>query len=118
MDNLGEARRAMGSLDRTFREVLDGFAEGYSRYVRQHRHVLPAWVPEATAVDVLAYTRASAATAAASPALVRALLRKYPETPGAAGPPPAPGDLRVRRSHTFVPFTERPAAAPRPSAPR
>jgi len=79
MDNLGDARRAIGSLDRTFREVLESFAEGYNLYVRQHRDTLPPWVIEITSVDALAQTRASAATAAASPAIVRALQQKYPD---------------------------------------
>ena len=79
MDNLGEARRALATLDRTFRDVIDGFAEGYSLYVRQHRDALPPWVPEITAAEALAQTRAGAVTAAASPAIVRALQRKYPE---------------------------------------
>jgi len=79
MDNLGDARRAIGALDRTFREVLESFAEGYNLYVRQHRHTLPPWVIEITSVDALAQTRASAATAAASPAIVRALQQKYPD---------------------------------------
>jgi len=79
MDNLGEARRAIPTLDPTFRDVIDGFAQGYDLYVRQHRDTLPPWVPEITAADALAQTRAGAATAAASPAIVRALQRKYPE---------------------------------------
>ena len=87
MDNIGEARRAMGTLDRTFREALEGFAEGYNLYVRQHRDALPPWVIEITGADALAYTRASAATAAASAAIVRALQQKYPD---GAPPPPVP----------------------------
>ena len=78
MDNIGEARRALGTLDRTFREVLDGFAGGYNLYVQQHRDTLPPWVIEISSVDVLAQTHASAVTAVASPAIVRALQRKYP----------------------------------------
>ncbi len=79
MDNLGEARRSIRSLDRTFRGVLEGFAEGYSLYVRRHRDTLPPWVIEITGVDALAQTRAGAATAVASPAIVRALQQKYPD---------------------------------------
>ncbi len=67
LDNSGEARRAFPTLDRTFREVLDGFAQGYNLYVRQHRDTLPPWVIEISGVDALAQTNASAATAAAPP---------------------------------------------------
>jgi acyl-homoserine-lactone acylase len=90
MDNIGEARRAIGSLDRTFREVLEGFAGGYSLYVRQHRDSLPPWVSEITGADALALTHTDAPTDAASAALVRALQEKYPE---GAAPPSAPPKL-------------------------
>jgi len=90
-DNLAEARRAMGSLDRTFREVLGGFADGYNLYVRQHRDTLPSWVIEITGADALALTHTDAPTDAASASIVRALQQKYPE--GAR--PPAPPRLDV-----------------------
>ena len=83
-DNAGESRRALASLDRTFREVLEGFAEGYNLYVRQHRDTLPPWVPEISGADALALTHTDAPNGAASPSLVRALQQKYPE--GAAAP--------------------------------
>jgi acyl-homoserine-lactone acylase len=83
-DNLGEARRAMGTLDRTFRKVLEGFAGGYNLYVRQHRESLPPWVIEITGADALALTHTDSPADAASPALVRALQQKYPE--GTAAP--------------------------------
>ncbi len=79
LDNLGEARRALPTLDRTFRAVLDGFAGGYNLYVRQHREILPPWVIEITAVDALAQTHASAVSAVSSPGLARALQQKYPD---------------------------------------
>ena len=89
LDNPGEARRAFPSLDRTFRDVLEGFAQGYNLYVRQHRGSLPPWVIEIIGADALAQTRASAATAAASPAIVRALQQKYPAgAASTAGPRP------------------------------
>ena len=59
-DNIGESRRELARLDRTFREVLEGFADGYNLYVRQHRDALPAWVPEITAADALALTHSDA----------------------------------------------------------
>jgi len=83
-DNLAEARRAIGSLDRTFREVLAGYAEGYNLYVRQHRDTLPPWVIEITGADALALTHTDAPTDAASASIVRALQQKYPE--GAPAP--------------------------------
>ena len=98
MDNLGEARRALPTLDPTFRDVIDGFAQGYTLYVRQHRDVLPPWVPEITAADALAQTRAGAATAASSPAVVRALQRKYPDSstaPSSSLPAPSSSALPV-----------------------
>ncbi len=86
-DNLGESRRALGSLDRTFRGVLEGFAEGYNLYVRQHRDTLPPWVTEITAADALALTHTDAPTDAASASIVRALQQKYPD---GATPPAVP----------------------------
>ena len=86
-DNLAEARRAIGSLDRTFREVLAGYAEGYNLYVRQHRDTLPPWVIEITGADALALTHTGAPTDAASASIVRALQQKYPDgAPAPAAP--------------------------------
>jgi acyl-homoserine-lactone acylase len=39
------------------RRIMDGYAAGYNRYVRQHRAELPPWVKPATAVDFLAHGR-------------------------------------------------------------
>jgi len=82
VDNIGESRRALGTLDPTFREVLEGFAAGYNLYVRQHRGGLPPWAGEITAADALALTRADFPADVASPSLVRALQQKYPEGAG------------------------------------
>ena len=92
-DNIGEARRAMGSLDRTFREVLEGFAGGYSLYVRQHRDALPSWIVEITGADALATTHTDAPTDAASASIVRALQQKYPEGTAAPAAPRKVDDL-------------------------
>ena len=92
-DNIGESRRALASLDGTFRDVLEGFAGGYSLYVRQHRNTLPSWVIEITGADALAVTHTDAPTDAASASIVRALQQKYPE---GARAPSAPR-LRLRR---------------------
>ena len=48
-----------------------------NRYVAAHRAELPAWMPEITAADVLASTRAGAANALGGAALVRRLREKY-----------------------------------------
>jgi acyl-homoserine-lactone acylase len=85
-DNIGESRRAMGSLDRTFREVLEGFAGGYNLYVRRHRDALPPWVVEITGADALALTHTDAPSDLASPSLVRSLQQKYKDAPAPQGP--------------------------------
>ena len=77
LDSVNEARRALRTVDNTFREVLAGFAEGYNLYVRQHRGTLPEWVIEIDAADALLQSHGGA-SAVASPALVRALQQKYP----------------------------------------
>ena len=86
-DNIGESRRALARIDRTFREVLEGFAGGYNLYVQQRRGTLPPWVVEITAADALALTHIDAPTETASTALVRALQQKYPD---GARPPAEP----------------------------
>ena len=78
VDTMATARRMLGEVDGTFREVLEGFAEGYNLYVRQHRDTLPEWVIEITAADALAQTHGGASSIA-SPGLVRALQQKYPD---------------------------------------
>jgi acyl-homoserine-lactone acylase len=83
----------MGSLDRMFREVLEGFAGGYNLYVRQHRDTLPPWVPEITGADALALTHADTPSDVASPALVRALQQKYPDGTAAPAAPQRSDDL-------------------------
>jgi len=93
-DNIGESRRAMASLDRTFREVLEGFAAGYNLYVRGHRGTLPPWVAEITGADALALTHTDAPNDAASPSLTRALQQKYPEGGAVPRAPEPAGDTR------------------------
>ncbi len=120
-DNLGESRRALGVLDRRFREVLEGFAGGYNLYVQQRRATLPAWVPEITAADALAMTHTDSPGDAASASIIRALQQKYSE--GSAAPK-APGPVtrtrlgRVERARTLRPQDrERRAHAARQPAP-
>jgi acyl-homoserine-lactone acylase len=88
-DNLGEARRQLGKRSRGFQAVLRGFAEGVNLYVAQHRSELPDWIPQFTAADVLAHTRAAAVQNAFSERLVADLRKKYPEETPAAPSPPA-----------------------------
>jgi acyl-homoserine-lactone acylase len=37
--------------------ILDGYATGYNRYLRQHRAELPEWMKPVTGIDVLAHGR-------------------------------------------------------------
>ena len=89
-DNLGQSRRALASLDRTYRDVLEGFAAGYNLYVRGHRDALPPWVVEITAADAVAITHTDSPTDAAAASLARALQQKYPD---GSPPPKSPGPV-------------------------
>jgi acyl-homoserine-lactone acylase len=91
-DNLGESRRALATIDRGYRGVLEGFAGGYNLYVQQRRSTLPSWVPEITAADALAVTHTDSPGDAASASLIRALQQKYPE--GSAAPK-SPGPVPI-----------------------
>ena len=104
VDSIGRSRRALHTLDPTFREVLEGFAAGFNLFVRQHRDALPPWVGDITAADALALTHASFAADVASPSLVHALQQKYPD--GVAAPP-AGRSLEP----LALPVTDDPAAA-------
>ena len=44
-----------------YRRIITAYAAGVNRYARAHRDRLPEWMPEITAADVLASTRAGAA---------------------------------------------------------
>jgi acyl-homoserine-lactone acylase len=100
VDNLGESRRAMATLDGTFRGVLEGFAAGFNLYVRGHREALPPWIIEITSADVLALTHADFPSGVASPTIVRALERKYP---AGAAPPPGPQSVTDLRGDDSLP---------------
>ena len=90
-DNASQSARLLGTLDDGFRRILRAFAAGASRYVAAHRDELPPWMPDVTAVDVVANIRGEWVEAATSPALRRALERKYPAgTAGDAGEAPVP----------------------------
>ncbi|HVL68675.1 MAG TPA: penicillin acylase family protein [Vicinamibacterales bacterium] len=85
-DNVNVSRQALQRIDPQYRRIISAYAAGVNRYTRSHRADLPAWMPEITAADVLANTRASAADSLAGAALVRRLREKYegtPRTPGA-----------------------------------
>lgn len=81
-DNIAAARRGLQTVSPLYRGILKAYAAGVNRYVLQHRDSLPAWVPEITAVDVLANSRAGAVDALSGPALPRLLRTKYEGTPG------------------------------------
>jgi acyl-homoserine-lactone acylase len=76
-DNLGEARRGLETLSPLFQRIVAAFAAGVNRYVERHRSLLPPWIPEVTAADILAHSRAGAVNALAGPALPRQLRQKY-----------------------------------------
>ncbi len=82
-DNMAEARRGLAEVSDVYRRVITAYAAGVNRYTARHRTTLPSWMPELTAIDVLAYTRASAVNALAGPSLPRQLRQKYQ---GLAGP--------------------------------
>ena len=82
-DNVEEARRGLADLSPLFRRVITAYAAGVNRYVASNRGRLPDWMPEITAADVLANSRASAVNTLAGPALPRQLRQKY-EGPSSA----------------------------------
>jgi len=89
-DNMRQARLALDVVDPEFREVLEGFAEGFNLYVREHASTLPSWMPQITAADSLAQIRAEFVSGATSASLLRSLRQKYPETaPAKSGGPVA-----------------------------
>lgn len=81
-DNMAESRTALERITPLYRRIITAYAAGVNRYVRAHRTGLPAWMPEITAADVLASTRASAASALGGAALTRRLREKYEGAPG------------------------------------
>ena len=72
-----------------------------NRYVRATASELPEWMPEITAADVLASTRASAADRLGGAALVRRLREKYQGQPRAETVEP-PMDGRRAGSNAFA----------------
>ena len=79
-DNMAEAERGLREISDLYRGIIAAYAAGVNRYVASHRTELPAWMPELTAADVLASTRAAAVGSLAGPGLARQLRQKY-ETP-------------------------------------
>jgi acyl-homoserine-lactone acylase len=80
-DNLAASHQALETITPLYRRIIAAYAAGVNRYVRAHRAELPEWMPEITAADVLANTRASAASSLGSAALVRRLREKYEGAP-------------------------------------
>lgn len=76
-DNMVEAERGLGEISDLYRRIIAAYAAGVNQYVARHRDELPAWMPEITAADVLASTRASAVGSLAGPNLPRRLRQKY-----------------------------------------
>jgi len=79
-DNPAASRAALDTITLLYRRIIGAYAEGVNRYVRAHRAELPDWMPEITAADVLANTRAGAASSLGGAALVRRLRDKYEGT--------------------------------------
>ena len=86
-DNLASATAALERITPLYRRIIGAYAAGVNRYVRAHRRELPEWMPEITAADVLASTRAGAASSLGGAALVRRLRAKYEGGPGAPEAP-------------------------------
>ena len=76
-DNRAASIEALARIDPLYRRIITAYAAGVNRYVASRRSELPEWMPEITAADVLASTRAGAANALAGAALVRRLREKY-----------------------------------------
>lgn len=76
-DNLAASTRGLETVSPLYRRILTSYAAGVNRYVQRNRQSLPAWIPEFTAADVLASSRASAASALGGPAIPRQLRQKY-----------------------------------------
>lgn len=85
-DNLAASTAALERITPLYRRIISAYAAGVNRYVRAHRAELPEWMPEITAADVLANTRAGGASSLGGQALVRRLREKY------EGAPPVPDD--------------------------
>ena len=76
-ENRRTAEAALDDITPLYRRVIAAYAAGVNRYVHAHRAALPDWMPEITAADVLANTRAGAASSLAGAALSRRLRAKY-----------------------------------------
>lgn len=79
-DNVGASTAALPRITPLYRRIIGAYAAGVNRYVRAHRGELPEWMPEITAADVLANTRAATARSLGGAALVRRLRAKYEGT--------------------------------------
>ena len=84
-DNLETSRAALEEIRPLYRRIISAYAAGVNRYVRTHRAALPDWMPEITAADVLANTRAGAANSLGGTALARRLRAKYEGGTGMPG---------------------------------
>jgi acyl-homoserine-lactone acylase len=76
-DNLAASARGLEQVSPLYRRMLAAYAAGVNRYMSQHRQDLPAWIPEFSASDILASSRASAVNALGGPSLPRQLRQKY-----------------------------------------
>lgn len=104
-DNYEEAKKGLNQVSALYRRIVRAYAAGVNRYVEQHRKELPDWVPVLTDADVLANSRAGAASALASPAIGRRLDEKYggaKKTTGMSSLEPGSTDVDLPGSNAFA----------------
>lgn len=99
-DNVRASEAALSRIDPLYRRIISAYAAGVNRYTAKHRTALPEWMPEITAADVLASTRAGAANSLAGAALQRRLRQKYEGT--AVDPAPDPWVDAADGSNAFA----------------
>jgi acyl-homoserine-lactone acylase len=78
-DNVGACKKNFAQLDPLLQKMFRAYVAGVNRYVAQHRHELPAWIPVFDEIDVLANIHESSIHAVAG--VVRRLQNKYEGRP-------------------------------------
>ncbi len=78
-DNYGACRQNFAQLDPLLQKMFRAYAAGINRYVTQHRHELPAWIPTFNEIDVLANIHEGSINAVNG--VVRRLQAKYENKP-------------------------------------
>jgi acyl-homoserine-lactone acylase len=78
-DNIGACRQNFTQLDPLLQKMFRAYAAGVNRYVAQHRHELPAWIPTFDEIDVLANLHEGSINSVG--VVVRRLQAKYENKP-------------------------------------